>query len=155
MTAVAIRFLAEVPGHADTLAGWHHAQWSHLYDDWTPEQTRSELRDHATRRTRPTTLVALQGEPGKADAMQVREAADWIVRPRLLTIPGVALTHPSQANMIFANWSQGGHARLQAAGAMYYDLRPLPDGRETARLVASWSTTEEDVDAFLAALRGH
>ncbi|MCA3120014.1 MAG: efflux RND transporter permease subunit, partial [Rhodocyclaceae bacterium] len=35
-------------------------------------------------------LVALQGEPGKADAMQVREAADWIVRPRLLTIPGVA-----------------------------------------------------------------
>ena len=35
-------------------------------------------------------LVALQGEPGKADAMQVREAADWVVRPRLLTIPGVA-----------------------------------------------------------------
>lgn len=35
-------------------------------------------------------LVALQGEPGKADAMQVREAADWVVRPRLLTLPGVA-----------------------------------------------------------------
>jgi HME family heavy-metal exporter len=35
-------------------------------------------------------LVALQGEPGKVDAMQVREAADWVVRPRLLTIPGVA-----------------------------------------------------------------
>ena len=31
----------------------------------------------------------------------------------------------------------------------------LPDGRETARLVASWSTTEADVDAFLAALKGH
>jgi threonine aldolase len=72
----------------------------------------------------------------------------------LMTIPGVALTHPSQANMIFANWSQGGHARLQAAGAMYYDLRPLPDGRETARLVASWSATAEDVDSFLSALRG-
>ncbi len=72
----------------------------------------------------------------------------------LLAIPGVALTHPSQANMIFANWSQGGHGRLQAAGAMYYDLRPLPDGRETARLVASWSTTTEDVDSFLSALRG-
>ena len=35
-------------------------------------------------------LVALQGEPGRADAMQVREAADWVVRPRLLTVPGVA-----------------------------------------------------------------
>jgi len=35
-------------------------------------------------------LVALQAEPGRADAMQLREAADWVVRPRLLTIPGVA-----------------------------------------------------------------
>jgi threonine aldolase len=57
--------------------------------------------------------------------------------------------------MVFANWAPGGHARAQAAGAIYYDLRPLPDGRETARLVASWSTTEADVDAFLAALKGH
>lgn len=72
----------------------------------------------------------------------------------LTAIPGVAMTHPSQANMIFANWPQGGHARLQAAGAMYYDLRPMPDGRETARLVASWSTTEKNVDSFLSALRG-
>ena len=64
-----------------------------------------------------------------------------------------ALTHPSQANMIFANWEPGGHARLQAAGAVYYDLRPLPDGRETARMVASWNTTEDHVDRFLAALK--
>ncbi len=70
-------------------------------------------------------------------------------------IPSAALTHPVQANMVFANWAPGGHARAQAAGAIYYDLRPLPDGRETARLVASWSTTEADVDAFLAALKGH
>ncbi|HEX4853512.1 GNAT family N-acetyltransferase [Arenimonas sp.] len=59
---MAIRFLADVPGHADTLAAWHHAQWSPLYDDWTLEQTQAELRDHATRRARPTTLVALEGE---------------------------------------------------------------------------------------------
>jgi threonine aldolase len=64
-----------------------------------------------------------------------------------------ALTHPSQANMVFANWEPGGHARLQAAGAVYYDLRPLPDGRETARMVASWNTTEDHVDRFLAALK--
>lgn len=72
----------------------------------------------------------------------------------LLTVPGVALTHPAQANMIFANWPQGIHDRLRAAGAVYYDLRPLPDGRETARLVASWCTTAEDVDGFLSAFHG-
>ncbi|MCZ8153439.1 MAG: beta-eliminating lyase-related protein, partial [Rhodobacteraceae bacterium] len=64
-----------------------------------------------------------------------------------------ALTHPTQANMVFANWEPGGHARLQAGGAVYYDLRPK-DGRETARMVASWNTTEDHVDSFLALLKG-
>ncbi|WP_460455726.1 GNAT family N-acetyltransferase [Arenimonas alkanexedens] len=59
---MAIRFLADTPGHANTLAGWHHAQWQHLYEGWTLEHTCEELRDHATRRTRPTTLVALDGD---------------------------------------------------------------------------------------------
>jgi len=66
--------------------------------------------------------------------------------------PGVTLLHPVQANMIFAQWPAGTHARLQAAGAVYYDM-PAPDGREAARLVTSWSTSHADVDAFLAALR--
>lgn len=65
---------------------------------------------------------------------------------------GAALTHPCDANMVFADWEPGGHARLQGAGAIYYDLRPRPDGRETARMVASWNTTEDHVDRFLAAL---
>jgi threonine aldolase len=30
---------------------------------------------------------------------------------------------------------------------------PAPQGREAARLVTSWSTTEADVDAFLNAMR--
>ena len=69
-------------------------------------------------------------------------------------VPGAGLTHPAQANMVFADWEPGGHARLQAAGAVYYDLRPKADGRETARMVASWNTTEAHVDRFVAALRG-
>jgi threonine aldolase len=84
----------------------------------------------------------------RANAMGARLAQG------IAALPGAALTHPAEANMIFANWQPGGHARAQAAGAVYYDLRPLADGRETARLVASWSTTEADVDAFLTALRG-
>ncbi len=66
-------------------------------------------------------------------------------------IAGVKLLHPVQANMIFAQWPAGTHARLQAAGAVYYDM-PAPDGFEAARLVTSWSTTDSDVDGFLAAL---
>lgn len=84
----------------------------------------------------------------QANAMAARLAQG------ILTAAGAGLTHPTDANMVFANWSAGTHDRLRAAGAAYYDQRPLPDGRETARLVTSWSTTEVDVDRFLSALRG-
>ncbi|HRI17396.1 MAG TPA: efflux RND transporter permease subunit, partial [Burkholderiaceae bacterium] len=35
-------------------------------------------------------LLALPADPDKASPMQVREYADWVVRPRLLNLPGVA-----------------------------------------------------------------
>jgi threonine aldolase len=85
---------------------------------------------------------------GHANAMGQRLAQG------VASVAGAALTHPAEANMVFANWAPGGHARLQAAGAVYYDLRPMPDGRETARMVASWNTTEDHVDRFVATLRG-
>ena len=65
--------------------------------------------------------------------------------------PDVTLAHPVQANILFPEWPAGTHARLQAAGAAYYEM-PAPEGREAARLVTSWSTTEADVDRFLSAL---
>lgn len=68
-------------------------------------------------------------------------------------IAGVSQKHPVQANMMFPEWDKGGHARAQGAGAAYYAW-DLPEGREGARLVTSWSTTEDDVDGFVAALRG-
>lgn len=71
----------------------------------------------------------------------------------LAQMPEVDQVHPVEANILFPEWSEGTHARLEAAGAMYYPY-PAPMGRERARLVASWSTTEADVDSFLAALRG-
>ena len=63
MTGVEIRPLADVPGFAPTLAAWHHAHWGHFYDpaDWNLAAATAELRDHATRRGRPTTLVAIEG----------------------------------------------------------------------------------------------
>lgn len=64
---------------------------------------------------------------------------------------GASLQHPVEGNMIFAHWPAGTAARLRAAGATFYDM-PAEDGHEGARLVASWSTHETDVDAFLAAV---
>lgn len=71
----------------------------------------------------------------------------------LAQMPDVTLVHAVEANILFPEWSVGTHARLEAAGAQYYPF-PAPEGRERARLVAGWSTTEDDVDQFLAAFRG-
>jgi predicted N-acetyltransferase YhbS len=58
--AVRIGFLADAPEHVGTLAGWHHAEWEFLYSDWSRALAEAELADHATRRTLPTTLIAIE-----------------------------------------------------------------------------------------------
>ena len=82
-----------------------------------------------------------------ANAMGARLAAG------IAAIPAASLRHPVPANMLFPEWTPGTHDRAEAQGAAYYRM-PAPEGREAARLVASWSTTEADVDGLLAALRG-
>ena len=54
---VQIQFLADAPEHVDQLADWHHAQWQHLYSDWTHAVARKELLEHAQCKTLPTTLI--------------------------------------------------------------------------------------------------
>jgi threonine aldolase len=70
----------------------------------------------------------------------------------LAALPGAGLVHPVQANMIFGWFPAEGHARARAAGAAYYDLPGPQPG--SVRLVCSWSTTDADVDAFLALVAG-
>lgn len=67
-------------------------------------------------------------------------------------LPDARLLHPAPANMMFPEWAPGTNARAFARGAMFYPM-PGAAGRDTARLVTSWSTTEADVDALLNALR--
>jgi predicted N-acetyltransferase YhbS len=87
-----IRPLAEVPEHVATLAGWHHAEWGELMPDWSAAEAERELRDHATRATLPTTLVALRGgqllgsvSVLEKDAEQFADLRPWLaslfVRP--------------------------------------------------------------------------
>ncbi len=83
---------------------------------------------------------------GRANAMGA------LLAQGLQSLPDAALLHPAEANISFAHFPPGTHARAEAAGAVYYRWMPAPDNREAARFVASWSTTEADVAALLAAL---
>lgn len=74
--------------------------------------------------------------------------------------PDVSLLHPVDGNQIFAQWPRRLHQAAFAAGAAYYlmpagvPLEGPEDEPLTARLVCSWSTSQHDISAFLAALGG-
>lgn len=74
----------------------------------------------------------------------------------LAQVPGVTLDQPRQANQVFATLPAAAHARAQAAGAVYYPWpRVQAEGGDlSVRMVCGWSTTEAEVDALAAALRG-
>ncbi len=78
-----------------------------------------------------------------ANAMSARLARG------LTDVPGAEIIHPVEANIIFATLPDAAHARAKEAGAVYYH-----ESGPMARLVSSWSTTTDDVDALLQAFRG-
>jgi threonine aldolase len=77
----------------------------------------------------------------------------------LAALRGVTLAHPVEANAVFASWPRGLHRAAMAAGAEYYlwDFDATLDGPDDepllARLVCGWSTTEEEVAAFVDLIR--
>jgi threonine aldolase len=68
----------------------------------------------------------------------------------LSALPGCELAHPCHGNEVFVHLSEDVLGRLRAAGAGFY---AWPDG--SARFVASWCTTDEEIDAVLEAARGN
>ena len=67
----------------------------------------------------------------------------------LAAIPGVTLSAPTEANLVFAEMPEAISAGLAADGFSFAAWR----GGNMTRLVASFATTEADVDALLAAAR--
>jgi threonine aldolase len=66
----------------------------------------------------------------------------------LRCVPGVEILYPVEANAVFARLPEHLHEGLRDRGWRYYLF--IGGG---ARLMCSWSTTEEDVDALLRDLR--
>ncbi len=68
--------------------------------------------------------------------------------------------YPRGGNMLFVRLSRAQHERLQAAGAQYFTSEEPPSGSgardasTVARLVCSWNTTAEEIDAFATVLSG-
>jgi threonine aldolase len=78
----------------------------------------------------------------------------------IAALPGAALRHPTEANAVFAAWPRAAHRAALAAGAAYHfwpgepSLDGPPDEPLLARLVCSWSTTEDEIAGLLGILQG-
>ena len=80
---------------------------------------------------------------GHANAMAARLAAS------LADIPGLTITRPVQTNSVFAVLPVAVTASLQREYPFYVWDESIGE----VRWMCSWDTTEEDVDAFAAAVR--
>ncbi|WP_029354459.1 beta-eliminating lyase-related protein [Bosea sp. 117] len=104
-------------------------------------------------------LAYLEGDLWLANAHHANAMADRLAGG-LVAVAGVRLALPVQANEVFAIFPAGLHARLQAAGAHYYDWpgeRIGDDGPRAGevlvRLVTSFATRPEEIDNLLAHAR--
>ena len=69
----------------------------------------------------------------------------------LRPLPGVQIGYPVESNAVFAKIPAAARAALNARGWQFYTSVITPD---ESRLMCSWDTTTEDVDLFVADLRG-
>ena len=63
----------------------------------------------------------------------------------LQQFPDIHLLNPIQANGVFAHFPEGLHTALKEKGWRYYNFI----AKGGARLMCSWSTTQQDIEAFL------
>jgi threonine aldolase len=80
-----------------------------------------------------------------ANAMAARLAAG------VAGIAGARLLHPAEANIVMAALPHAALARAREAGAIFYDRAGGTPDAPAVRLVCSWATTAQEVDALLEA----
>jgi threonine aldolase len=68
----------------------------------------------------------------------------------LRSLPGVTVTYPVESNAVFVRMPSAAEKRLHERGWRFYTGVVTP---EESRLMCSWDTTPEDVDAFVADVR--
>ena len=83
------------------------------------------------------------------DLARSANAAGARLAEGLSALPGCELAHPCDGNEVFVRLAPDMVERLRNAGAGFY---AWPDG--SARFVASWCTTEAEIEAVLSAARG-
>jgi threonine aldolase len=98
-------------------------------------------------------FVAAQFEALFTDDLWRRSAAHANAMARLLAervggIPGVTITQPVEANAVFAILPRDVIPRLQEECFFYV----WDEARSEVRWMASWDTTEEDVERFAATI---
>jgi threonine aldolase len=93
-------------------------------------------------------VALLEGDLWRRNAAHANAMAARLSEA-LLDAPGVRLTQPVQANAIFAVLPPGATERLQRDWPFY----TWDEATGEVRLVCSWDTTEDEVDAFAADVR--
>lgn len=121
-----------------------------VMDRYGELQARQKRAGHMVAKMR---YVAAQFEAWLTDGLWLDLAGHANAMARRLgeslsQVEGVELAHPVDGNEVFVSLPENVAEKMRAAGAGFYQW---PDG--TARLVASWSTREDDVNALLDAAR--
>lgn len=96
-------------------------------------------------------LAYLEDDLWLSNARHANEMAKRL-NEGLSAVPGVHVVAPVEANEIFVRLPEGLAARLRAEGAVFHDWPAA--GPNGVRLVTSFMTEREAVDAFVAACRG-
>ncbi len=101
-------------------------------------------------------LLAVQWDTYVTDDLWLRNAAHanamaTRMADGLAAIDGVALTRPVEANIVFPRLTAAMIEGLKADGFQFYER----GGENVVRLVCSFATTAEGVDAFIGAAKGH
>lgn len=113
-----------------------------------------ELRRHrAGHRLSKMRFVAAQLDAYLADDLWLRNARHAnAMAARLASGLDAEILRPVDANAVFARFTPAIVRRLREEGFLFYDWTPFGEG--AVRLVTGFTTTEADVDALLAAVRG-